>query len=262
MRRAILAGVTLAALALSGCKSPISPLTTGSIGSNRVEAAQDSQGWRAIAARWRPIYEATPTDATAAINYGRALRALDQKSQALAVLQTAAIKNPRHMQLLGEYGRALADNGRFDEALDVFPRAHTPDRPDWRILAAQGAVLDQLGRGPEAIKYYNTALKMAPGEPSILSNMGLSYALQSDLTTAETYLRQAYASPKADMRVRLNLALVLALQGRFPDAETIARQDLSKQQAAQNTATLRQMLAQSNNWQKLRQMDGKAQGRG
>ena len=51
--------------------------------------------------------------------------------------------------------------------------------------------------------------------------------------------------------------LVLSLQGKFKDAETIARQDLSAEQAAQNTATLRAMLSQSNNWQKLRQMDGK-----
>ena len=60
-------------------------------------------------------------------------------------------------------------------------RAHTPDQPDWRILNAQGAVLDQMGRHAEAQRHYSTALKIVPDEPSMLSNLGLSYALTKDL---------------------------------------------------------------------------------
>ena len=85
------------------------------------------------------------------------------------------------MTLLGAYGRALADVGSYQQALDVLGRAHTPDQPDWRILSVQGAVLDQMGRHADAQRYYATALKIVPEEPSVLSNLGLSYALSRNL---------------------------------------------------------------------------------
>src|SRR5207244_1583502 len=149
-------------------------------------------------------------------NYAQSLRANGQRSQAVAVLEQASIHNPKHMGVLGAYGRALADVGNFQQALDVLSRAHTPDRPDWRILSVQGAVLDQMGRHDDARRYYMTALKVMPEESSVLSNLGLSYALSRDLPQAEATLRRAAAgSQRVDPRVRQNLALVVGLQGRF-----------------------------------------------
>jgi len=58
--------------------------------------------------------------------------------------------------------------------------------------------LAALGRHEEARNYYASALKIVPGEPSVLSNLGLSYMLTRDLPKAEQTLRQAYASPRAD----------------------------------------------------------------
>jgi len=146
-------------------------------------------------------------------------------------------------EVLGAYGRALADAGNYDQALEVLERAHTPDQPDWHILSAQGAVLDQMGRHAEAQRHYETALRIAPDEPVILSNLGLSYALAKDLRRAEATLRKAATHQPIDQRVRQNLALVLGLQGRFEEAETIARADLPPNEAAANVAYLKQMLA-------------------
>ena len=128
----------------------------------------------------------------------------------------------------------------------MLERAHSPDQPDWRILSVQGAVLDQMGRHDEAQRYYATALKIVPDEPSVLSNLGLSYVLSRDLPKAEETLRQAYASTRADARVRQNLGLVVGLQGRFAEAENIVKADLPADEAAANVAYLRQMLAQQN----------------
>ena len=82
-----------------------------------------------------------------------------------------------------------------------------------------------------------------PDEPSVLSNLGLSYALSKDLPRAEKVLKRAAAGPRVDPRVRQNLALVVGLQGRFAEAESIARADLPPDEAAANVAYLRQMLA-------------------
>jgi Flp pilus assembly protein TadD len=188
-------------------------------------------------------YRANPKDADAALAYGQALRATGQRAQAVAVLEQATIAHPANKALLAGFGRALADNGNFQQAFDVLSRAHTPDNPDWRILSVQGTTLDQLGRPEEARRYYASALKIVPDEPSVLSNLGLSYVLSKDLPKAEEVLRQAYAGGRADARVRQNLGLVIGLQGHFAEAESIVRADLPADEAAANVAYLKEMLS-------------------
>src|SRR5260221_12232038 len=115
------------------------------------------------------------------------------------------------------------------------------------MLSVQGTALDQLGRHDEARRYYDSALKIVPEEPSVLSNLGLSYVLSKDLPKAEETLRRAYGNARADARVRQNLGLVVGLQGRFAEAETIVKADLPADEAAANVAYLKQMLSRKDN---------------
>ena len=238
----LLTTAALIAGALAGCRTTGSVDTTGSISSG--PAARSEAEWRGDAQALGEKFRADPRDSDTAIRYARALRATGQRAQASAVLETAALHNPNNKPLLGAYGRALADAGSLKQALDVLERAHSPDQPDWRVLSVQGAVLDQMGRHEEAQRYYASALKIMPDEPSVMSNLGLSYALSKDLKRAEETLRRASAIGGSDKRVRQNLALVVGLQGRFPEAEAIAKADLPPEEAAANVATLRRMLAQ------------------
>ncbi len=234
------------AMGLGGCTA-MSKLSdvTGSIGGPRAEAAPADRAptdpVRAVEV-YGERYRANPKDADAALGYGQALRANGQRAQAVAVLEQATIANPGNKALLAQYGRALADNGNFQQAYDVLSKAHSPDNPDWRLLSVQGTALDQMGRHEDARSYYASALKIAPGDPGVLSNLGLSYMLSRDLPKAEEALRQAYASPRASGRVRQNLGLVVGLQGRFAEAETIVKADLPPDQAAANVAYLKEML--------------------
>ena len=228
----------LLAAGLGGCQT-ISDVT-GSITPKAAPGA-DADPHRAAEVQGER-YRADPRNAEAALAYGQALRASGQRSQAAAVLEQATIAHPGDKALLAAYGRALADNGNFQQAFDVLGRAHSPEDPDWRILSVQGAALDQLGRHEDARRYYASALKIVPDEPSVLSNLGLSYMLSKNLPKAEEVLRQAYASGRADARVRQNLALVIGLQGRFAEAEQIVRADLPAEEAAANVAYLKQML--------------------
>jgi Flp pilus assembly protein TadD len=236
------------ALSVAGCTTTGDD-TTGSLGSPT--APRSDAEWRHSLDVWGARYRENPGDPDIAINYAKALRATEQRAQAVAVLEQTSMRNPHDMALLGAYGRALADAGDYSHALEVLERATTPDNPDWRILNAQGAVLDQLGRHDEAQRHYSAALKMMPNEPSVLSNLGLSYALIKDLKRAEATLRQAVAQPNAAPKVRQNLALVVGLQGRFDEAEKIAAADLPPDEAAANVEYLRQMLAQQGQWKKL-----------
>lgn len=235
------AGLAMLAAALTGCQTTQSADTTGSLAT---PAPRSEQEWRQAADTWGARYRANPEEIHAAIEYAQALRMIGQRVQAAAVLEQASIRHPHNRALLGAYGRALADAARFQQALEVLGRAHTPDQPDWRILSVQGAVLDQMGRHQDAQRYYATALRIQPNDASVLSNLGLSYALSKDLGRAEHTLRQAAVQKPIDARVRQNLALVVGLQGRFAEAEAIARADLPPAEAAANVAYLRQMLAE------------------
>jgi Flp pilus assembly protein TadD len=239
----LLAGAAIVgALTLGGCQTAQIATATASV----APAEPRSQAeWRREAQVWGERYRANPKDPEAGVRYAQALRATGQRTQAVAVLEQASMHNPRNPTVLGAYGRALADTGAFAQALEVFGRAHSPDQPDWRILSAQGAVLDQLGRHEEARRHYMSALRIVPEEPSVMSNLGLSYALSKNLREAEETLRRAHARNDREPRVRQNLALVVGLQGRFQEAEEIARADLSPEEAAANLDYLRQMLAEN-----------------
>jgi Flp pilus assembly protein TadD len=238
---AMAALLAIVAAAAAGCQTTKPPQTTGALPIASVDPS-DPDGRHAIEILGQQ-YRADSGNVQVALRYAQALRAAGQRAQAVAVLEKASIEQPHDKAVLGTYGRALAEAGNYEQALEVLDRAHSPDQPDWRILSAQGAVLDQMGRHAEAQRHYLTALKIAPDESSVLSNLGLSYALSKDLRNAETTLRRAAAQRPVDARVRQNLALVVGLQGRFAEAETITRADLPPDQAAANVAYLRQMLA-------------------
>jgi Flp pilus assembly protein TadD len=225
-------------LGLCSCQTDGLSDVTGSLG-DRTEKATPAHSLD----YYRNRHQANPDDAQAALDYGKALRAAGQRAQAVAVLEKASIAHPQDKALLAGFGRALADNGNFQQAFEILGRAHSPDNPDWRILSAQGAVLDQLGRGEEARQYYASALRIVPDEPSVLSNLALSYVLSKDLAKAEETLRRANSSADVDPRVRLNLALVVGLRGHMAEAESLAKEGRPPEEAAANVTYLRRMLA-------------------
>jgi Flp pilus assembly protein TadD len=232
-------------LGLCGCQTSGPSDITGSIG-DQAETSQTADPRRDIEG-YHERFRANPKDAEAVLKYAKALRATGQRAQAVAVLEQATIGQPGNKALLAGYGRALADNGNFQQAFDVLGQAHSPEDPDWRILSAQGAVLDQLDRHDEARQYYGSALKIVPEEPSVLSNLGLSYMLSKDLPHAEETLRRAQSHAASDGRIRVNLAVVVGLQGRVAEAEGIAKADLPPQEAAASVAALKKLLGRKEN---------------
>lgn len=252
------AAVALIALAVVGCagQQGRKELTTGSI--PKLSKPIQSMSAIELAAAAESIgqaYERNPKNREAGLNYANLLRMTGRNEQALAVMQQVAINHPTDREVLGAYGKAQAAAGQLEQALATIRRAQTPDRPDWKLKSAEGAILDQLGRSSEARLRYREALDLQPNEPSVLSNLGMSYLLAKDLKTAETYLRSAAEQPGADSSVRQNLALAVGLQGRFQEAESIARQELTPEQAEANVAYLRSMLSQKGAWQQLAKAD-------
>ena len=246
------------ALTTTACGTPKKELTTGSISPTSTPRAVQTMTepeLKAAAGSVGAAYEKNPSDKTNGLNYANLLRMTGKNEQSLAVMQQLAIRFPTDREVLAAYGKAQAAAGQLEQALATIGRAQTPDRPDWRLKSAEGAILDQLGRSGEARQAYRNALDIKPNDPSVLSNLGMSYLLTKDLKTAETYLRSAAGQPGADSGVRQNLALAVGLQGRFDEAERIASAELSPAQAQDNVRYLRAMLAQQNSWKQLASQD-------
>ena len=245
-----LAPALLLAAALGGCDTPMSSVADPI--ASRPPPQSDQVALRTYAETLEPRYAKDPEDRVTALHYAQALRGLGQHAQAVAVLQGLAVKNPRDMPVLAAYGKALADAGRLQEAANVLERAHTPDRPSWSVLSAQGSVADQMGDHAAAQNYYSAALKIVPNQPDVLSNLGLSYALEHKMPQAEQALRLAADQPSADSRVHQNLALVLSLEGKYADAEQVSRRDMTPIDAAENVSQLKQTIAGSPTWSQAR----------
>jgi len=254
--------------AIAGCSaSRRDNMTTGSI-SQAGPASQTSNNFAhmsgpqldAAADSIGKAYVRDPKNKATALQYANVLQVSGRIDQSLAVMRKLAIDYPNDREVLAAYGKALAASGELQPALDAVRRAQTPEYPDWRLLSAEGAILDQLGQPEQARALYRRALDIQPNEPSVLSNLGISYLLQRDLRSAEIYLKQATEAPGADSRVRQNYALVVGLQGRFAEAEQIAARELSREQAQANVTYLRSMLAQNNSWSQIAQEDKKKRG--
>ncbi|WP_208996947.1 tetratricopeptide repeat protein [Roseibium denhamense] len=233
-----------AVLLAAGCASNKSNTGTHSPGSGLQSSAPGSTQTRAAVNKWGRAYEKDRKNRTAILGYASALSQNGQTEQAMAVLRAGVITYPRDREIASAYGKVLAMRGHFDEALNVLQRAQVPATPDWKLMSAQAAILDQLGKHQEARNLYQQALKIAPDDPSLLNNLGLSYLLSNELADAEYTLRRAATLPGADSRVRQNLALVLGVQGKYDEAIQVARAELDPQQAKANIQYLQAMMKQ------------------
>lgn len=211
LRTATLVSVVALTLGVAGCSSRLSHFkgSLGDVNTGSREAVQPG-ALDDLARR----YDAKPGEKRVSIAYAEALRARGQHGQAVAVLQKTSIMNVGDRDVAAAYGKALADIGKFQEAMQVLSQAHSADRPDWKVLSSQGVIADQMGEHARAREFYQHALQIAPDEPGVLTNLGLSYALTKELDKAEQMLRRAASMPKADQRVQANLDLVLDLRKR------------------------------------------------
>lgn len=240
LRMLLLAGVAL--VAISACAS-----NRGSMPSpdySGMPAGQSQQGLGELTAR----YKANPKDKGIAIHYAAALRAVGQSKQAVSVLEISIGYHPKDVDIAVAYAKALTADGRFEQSLQVLDNVIRPEAPDWNALLVKGATLDQIGRNGEARALYAQALVYAPGEASIEANLGLSYAMTSELPAAEQHLRRAVQMRGATSQIRQNLALIVGLQGRFEECRALYAAELPPAQVESNMAYVRALLTQQNRW--------------
>jgi Flp pilus assembly protein TadD len=225
-------------------------MTTGSVGGPDF-ASQGSEQRAQALSQLAAQYNKNPNDRTTTLYYSTALRANGQFEQAIAVLENGVSEHRNDPVVMVAYAKALSAGGRFGQALTIIEGAIDPTAPDWNALLVKGAILDQMGKTKEARKVYELGLKIAPNQPSLYANLGLSYAMTNELVLAETTLRKAAALPGANSQVRQNLALVIGLQGRFDEARAMFAGELPPDAVESNMAYVKSLLTQQNRWDRV-----------
>jgi Flp pilus assembly protein TadD len=197
---------------------------------------------------WAGEYAAFPDDLEAALKFSEVLRKAGRVDRALDVAKGALDRAPGNADLLRAYGLSLLSSGHSADAIRPLATLAQLDPADWRARSALGVALDEQGRYEEARRAYKEALAIKADEPSVLTNMGVSYLLGGDAVTAEKLLRQASALPSAPAEARQNLALAVGLQGRFEEAEQLQKVDLPPALVANNMAYLRGLITDDRRW--------------
>jgi Flp pilus assembly protein TadD len=201
---------------------------------------------------WTAEYEKNPNEHEAALKFSRVLRAIGSSPRASEVSGQALALKPGDVELTLIYAQASLDQGKAEDAAQALARAEREGQNDWRVLSIIGVTMDTLDQHTAAQDYYKRALALSPDNTKILSNLGLSYALDGKPGLAEETLRRAIALPEADGRVKQNLILVLGVQGKFEEAEKIAGPDMPKALVEANRDYFRAMLSPSRTWDALR----------
>ena len=214
--------------------------------------AADRQDLLNQAKFWGEEYEKNPNEYEAALKYAHVLRAIGSSPRASEVAAQALNLKRDDVELTLIYAQASLDQGKSEDAATALARIEPAAQNDWRLLSIIGVTMDSLDQHKPAQDYYKRALALSPDNPKILSNLGLSYALEGKAGLAEETLRRALAHPEADARVKHNLMLVLGVQGKFDEAEKIAGPETPKALVESNKEYFRTLLSPSRTWDQLR----------
>ncbi|MBC7908505.1 MAG: tetratricopeptide repeat protein [Rhodospirillaceae bacterium] len=201
--------------------------------------AEANNDWKGAAQHWGTLHQRHPEDTAISLSLARSWRYGGQPQQAADLMQDTLSRTGRDVPVLIELGKDYLAAERLGLALKILEEARAKAPDIWDIHSAMGVALDSLGRYPEAQGAYERALELAPDNPVVLNNLGLSQAQSGQLSIAIDTLQRANEHPGAGPQLRQNLALLLALKGDAPAAERMAAKDLPPDMVRTNAGIYR-----------------------
>jgi Flp pilus assembly protein TadD len=169
------------------------------------------------------------------VRLGAALSDLGAYNEAVQAYRDALRADPVNTAALRGLGNALISLNQPQLAVEQFDAALRIE-DDHRNYNGIGVALDRIGDHKGAQAHYRVGLQTAPGNLTLLNNLGLSLALSGDDEEAIKTLERVARHPRATARHRQNLALAYGLAGRTSEAARIAQLDLDEADVRSNLA--------------------------
>ena len=182
---------------------------------------------------YRQALATNPNQPKVEVSLGMTLLQAGSPNDAADTFRKVISRFPKDAGALTGLGMALVQLNQPAAALDPLRQglAIAPDARGYRTL---GVAENLLGQNQQAEADYTRGLALAPDDPGLSNNLGLSMALSGNFNGAIAVLRTASTGPNATARTRQNLALALGLAGRTAEAEQVARMDLDEQSVRSN----------------------------
>jgi Flp pilus assembly protein TadD len=226
--------VLVAGLALGGCASKYAgsdtpPPPSGTVSSDTLiklaDQARESGDMATAAGFYQRAHEIDPRNIQPLLQLGGIWAQMRQPRSAAEAWQAALAIDPANATALRGLANAKIQSG--DPAGAIAPlQTAARQQPDWRVQNSLGVAEDMLADHAAAQAAYRSGLGLAPGNPQLTSNLGLSLALAGDFTQALPMLEKAAQDPAATQRQRQNLALAYGLSGNDQRAAEVLKVDL------------------------------------
>ena len=189
----------------------------------------------AAIAFYRRSLQDNPNQPKVEVSLGMALLDTGAPGEAAEVFRKVISRFPQDAGAQNGLGIALVQLGKPAAALDPLRKAAAA-APDARLFRTLGVAENLLGQNQQAEADYSRGLTLAPDDPGLNNNLGLSMARSGNFDGAIAVLRRAAKSPNATPQTRQNLALALGLAGRTTEAAQVARTDLDEPSVKSNLA--------------------------
>ena len=221
--------------AAHGTQAPMGKEVTAKVATDIADRERDAGDPSGAITFYRRALATNPNQPKVEVSLGMTLLQAGSPNEAADTFRKVISRFPQDAGALTGLGLALMQLNQPAAALDPLRKglAITPDARGYRAL---GAAENLLGQNQLAEADYTRGLALAPDDPSLSNNLGLSMALSGNFNGAIAVLRTASTGPNATPRTRQNLALALGLAGRTAEAEQVARMDLDEQSVQSNLA--------------------------
>ncbi|MEM2983442.1 MAG: tetratricopeptide repeat protein [Candidatus Bathyarchaeia archaeon] len=140
------------------------------------------------------------------------------REEAILCLQRAVELNPNSYIYKNNLGLAYCDIGKYDLSESIFLEALRLKPGDPRILGNLGNLQSRRGLHREALGYYQEALKREPSNAELLNGIAMSHYFLGEYDRAVEYLKMIVDRNPADQRAFVNLGTTLLKMGKFEDA--------------------------------------------
>ncbi len=216
------------------------------------DASRKRGDYAAAAAFYRRAHDASPKQVDPLNGLGESLLEAGAAREAANAFRQALVIDGKNGRALRGLGNALIAQDQSDLAIADFEKAISVNPKDYRAYSGLGVAYDSMADHAKAQEYYYAGLEIAPNDPSLRNNLGLSLAFAGYYKGAIEILRPLALRPGATARDRQNLALAYGLAGDVDNARKFARMDMDNREVERNLSYYAQLRSMADPVQRVK----------
>lgn len=164
-----------------------------------------------------------PSLVDAQIAFARVSILLGEAKRGLSMLTSLIARYPENDEVRAALTRTYIRQGDMKAASLFLQPILDKETASAEHLNLGGKIAEVAGNKERARLLYENALRKSPGNPDILQNMALSFALAEEYSTAVALLQSVMDKPSGLIPGKIALATVYALSGQLEAAMLLAR---------------------------------------